>query len=404
MVGLNIKYKQQFVNDLCELIKIPSRSCPTGGEEGKIQNIMSKKMESAGARVSSFEASDVPEFFSHPLCHGPNRDYKGRPTIIGEIGPSQGKTMLIMAHSDTVPIFQPKEWTVDPFCGDIVEGKIYGLGSADDKWGLATMLTMIRAFKELDFKLSKRLLFISTIDEEHGIGNGLLLLMLREVIGEAALYLDGGLMDICIGNLGGSNIILRPKKTIEKEKLEVNFLQLKKYCSETSKKRKELFEKYKYFKNNWFNNSSLVVYKRTDMEGNFLMLSFYTLPGENREEISRMLKDGIRKSLGKDMELYKLGFREPWFEPALISETTPLISYMVNSVEEVLQGPANVNTISKQDAFVFNNHAKIPTVSFGIGARSGRGAFHQPDECVGIEDAWKGCRIVFRAISNWLAG
>ena len=77
-------------------------------------------MRQAGARVRTFEADDMPEFRSHKICHGPNRQYKGRTTVIREVGPVDAPALLVLAHSDTVQINSPDDWTFDPFCGAVV--------------------------------------------------------------------------------------------------------------------------------------------------------------------------------------------------------------------------------------------------------------------------------------------
>jgi succinyl-diaminopimelate desuccinylase len=53
-------------------------------------------------------------------------------------------------------------WTVDPFKGDIVDGKIYGRGSSDMKGGIASVLTAVKALHDSDISLSL------TPDEETG--------------------------------------------------------------------------------------------------------------------------------------------------------------------------------------------------------------------------------------------
>jgi acetylornithine deacetylase/succinyl-diaminopimelate desuccinylase-like protein len=62
-----------------------------------------------------------------------------------------------------------------------------------------------------------------------------------------------------------------------------------------------------------------------------------------------------------------------------------------------------ITVSSKQDAFIFRNHAAIPTVSFGVSGMMGPGGIHSPDEHVAIEDAWNGFRIAARAVQGWLA-
>ena len=55
--------------------------------------------------------------------------------------------IVLSGHFDTVPLGN-KKWNVDPFAGQVSDGKIWGRGSSDMKGGLAAMiLASISAFK-----------------------------------------------------------------------------------------------------------------------------------------------------------------------------------------------------------------------------------------------------------------
>lgn len=61
--------------------------------------------------------------------------------VVGVIeGAHAGKTVLLDAHTDTVGISPGVPWTHKPFGGEIVDGAIYGRGSADMKGALAAMV------------------------------------------------------------------------------------------------------------------------------------------------------------------------------------------------------------------------------------------------------------------------
>lgn len=74
----------------------------------------------------------------------------------------------ILAHLDVVPV-NPEEWSVtEPFCLKLVDGKIYGRGTADDKGPAVAALYAMRAVKELGYKLNKNVRLILGSDEECG--------------------------------------------------------------------------------------------------------------------------------------------------------------------------------------------------------------------------------------------
>ena len=156
MITLDENYKTTYLEELCELIRIPSRSTPEGGEEGPLQRLVAGKMKNLGARVRTFDPADIPGFLTHPLCSQPDRQYADRPTVLAEIGPQEAPALLVLAHSDTVPITKPGEWSFDPFGGEIRDGNVLGLGVSDDKWGTAALLTILRALADSKNRSGKR--------------------------------------------------------------------------------------------------------------------------------------------------------------------------------------------------------------------------------------------------------
>jgi len=397
---LDEEYKKVFLADLQSLIKVPSLSFPEGGEEGCIQKFIAEKMKKIGVRVRTLEVKDVPGCLHHPLWCGPERNYRDRPTVIGEIGPVNTPALIIMAHSDTVQLFYPEKWNVDPFGGVIKDGRIYGLGAGDDKWGIAAMLTVIRAVLNNEEELKKRLIFISTIDEENGVSNGLLLLTLAGIKGESVFYLDGCESKITIGNPGGSNLYIRPVKDIPSEVFDLHERLLNEECKKESKKRIDLFN-IPFFCTSQDIEKSFVFYKREDSKGPFFLVAFYMPPGETKESLCRRLEDMICKVLGKDIELYKISYRIPWFEPSITSPDVPFVKYLADSIKEVTQGEPVINIGGKQDSFIFRNYADIPTVSFGV-SRIAEDGFHKPNENIYIDEAWDGCKIVYKTVKKWL--
>ena len=69
--------------------------------------------------------------------------------LIAEKGVSPEKNPIVFSgHLDVVPL-GTRKWDVEPFSGEIVNGKIFGRGSSDMKGGVAAMLVAaIEAFNE----------------------------------------------------------------------------------------------------------------------------------------------------------------------------------------------------------------------------------------------------------------
>lgn len=91
----------------------------------------------------------------------------GRSNLVAEISNGQGKVLGLAGHADVVAAGEASLWSHDPYGAEIVDGKIYGRGSADMKSGLAALvLAFIDAKEKNEFKGKIRLLV--TVGEEIG--------------------------------------------------------------------------------------------------------------------------------------------------------------------------------------------------------------------------------------------
>jgi len=82
-------------------------------------------------------------------------------------GSGKGRPLLLMAHSDVVPVDRSL-WTVDPFSAETRNGVIYGRGTVDDKSLLAAELAVMIEIKRRNIKLGRDLILLSESDEESG--------------------------------------------------------------------------------------------------------------------------------------------------------------------------------------------------------------------------------------------
>jgi acetylornithine deacetylase/succinyl-diaminopimelate desuccinylase family protein len=95
----------------------------------------------------------------------------GRPNVIGSLGekrPGQ-KSLLLEGHTDVVTEGDPVEWSHPPFGADLVDGRIYGRGTADMKSGLAAAMVAAAAFRRAGVALRGKLVVGALVDEEDGM-------------------------------------------------------------------------------------------------------------------------------------------------------------------------------------------------------------------------------------------
>ncbi|HKA05005.1 MAG TPA: M20 family metallopeptidase [Acidimicrobiales bacterium] len=90
----------------------------------------------------------------------------GRPNVVAVIdGDRPGPTLMFEGHTDVVTEGDLEQWTVDPFGAQIVDGRLYGRGSADMKSGVAAMLFAAKDVVDRG-PFPGRLVVAALVDEE----------------------------------------------------------------------------------------------------------------------------------------------------------------------------------------------------------------------------------------------
>jgi succinyl-diaminopimelate desuccinylase len=90
----------------------------------------------------------------------------GRPNVLAWVGEASGPSLLLEGHTDVVTEGNAAEWRYAPFGADLVDGRIYGRGSADMKSGLAAAMIAAAAIKRSGARLGGRLVVGALVDEE----------------------------------------------------------------------------------------------------------------------------------------------------------------------------------------------------------------------------------------------
>ncbi|WP_246083292.1 M20 family metallopeptidase [Nonomuraea diastatica] len=114
------------------LVRIPSTNDPARGrDERPAAELVAAKMREWGWEPVVYEAAP------------------GRPNVVAVVegGGGDGPTLMFEGHTDVVTEGDLSTWTVDPFGGEIRDGRLWGRGSADMKSGLAATLYATRALQ-----------------------------------------------------------------------------------------------------------------------------------------------------------------------------------------------------------------------------------------------------------------
>jgi acetylornithine deacetylase/succinyl-diaminopimelate desuccinylase-like protein len=149
------KNKERFINELIELLKIPSVSADSTYKENVLQaaEAVRRTLDAAGA-----DNTELCETAGFPVVYGEKIVDKSKPTV------------LVYGHYDVQPADPLELWDSPPFDPVIKDGKIYARGAADDK---GQMYMHVKAFEIMMSKgeLPCNIKFIIEGEEEVGSAN-----------------------------------------------------------------------------------------------------------------------------------------------------------------------------------------------------------------------------------------
>ncbi|MBL40916.1 MAG: hypothetical protein CL761_06340 [Chloroflexi bacterium] len=167
----------------------------------KIQSVNSGYMPTGNeTEVANFCSNWLNDYGidSTILSRDPNRG-----NLISEYPYSKGsKKLLLMSHSDVVPVENYDKWNKDPFSAELIEGKIWGRGSSDCKGLLASQMMALSILAEKKIKLNEKVTLVCGSDEEHGgrYGFGWLVDNHPEQLRYEYAVNEGGGSPVTIGN------------------------------------------------------------------------------------------------------------------------------------------------------------------------------------------------------------
>ncbi|WP_455595135.1 M20 family metallopeptidase [Cloacibacillus porcorum] len=148
LITAQIKHQAGMSIEICrELIKCPSED-PAGDTRAV--------------------ASYIQKFFTkHGIENNVISPHPEKPNVVATIrGSRSGKHLIFNGHIDTFPVGDISKWSVDPFSGEIKDGKLYGRGAADMKGGIAASMTAALILNQLKDTLPGKISFTCVSDEE----------------------------------------------------------------------------------------------------------------------------------------------------------------------------------------------------------------------------------------------
>jgi acetylornithine deacetylase/succinyl-diaminopimelate desuccinylase family protein len=365
-----------------EMIKIPS----VVRDEKELAHYLQNELDGLGLKTELHEVQP------------------GRPNIYAKLeGTGPGKHIDFNGHTDTVPVVPG--WDYDPFTPVKKDGNIYGLGSNDMKGGIASILSMMKAFAESSFEFNGELSFSGVIDEE-AYGEGAKAMLKTEwgkvdamVLAEpytaskdapTALGITGKVLyDIHVKGKAAHGF--SPQYGINAvEQAGIILANLPKLN----------IREYEGFKGNYstlkieggYEKYSVVVPAEARFEVNRL-----TVPGETVESVIKDMEDLVA-SLNLEAEV-EVKTKAPLYASYVMERSEPIVE-LFDSVYRDVQGetPHYEYSSSITDANTFAGEGGIPCIHMGPYA----GGPHQKNEYTKIDSLPPATEIFTRMAARYL--
>jgi succinyl-diaminopimelate desuccinylase len=147
-----------MVEVLSDLIKVDT-SVPPGNNYSRLLDVVEPEFKKFGCKTQRVLTPDDKEKMEAQKLSGP------RENLVASLGNDRPK-VSVYAHIDVVPA--DESWTCDPFGAEVVDGKLYGRGTVDDKGPIACVLGALKIIHELGLEPKFSIDTLLCTDEELG--------------------------------------------------------------------------------------------------------------------------------------------------------------------------------------------------------------------------------------------
>jgi succinyl-diaminopimelate desuccinylase len=151
----------EVVELLRSLIKFQSVNAPPQGDfpfGAEVQRAFDYMLDAA--RGDGFDTANVDNYGGHIEWQGAEFDESGEMIALAS------ETLGIPVHLDVVPA--GGGWFSDPFGAELIDGKIYGRGTTDNKGSVAAVYCAMKALRDEGFAPAKNIRLLLGLDEETG--------------------------------------------------------------------------------------------------------------------------------------------------------------------------------------------------------------------------------------------
>ena len=385
--------KEELYAMLSKLLQFDSQNFITSGREMECAKYIKQQYEAIGLETELYSPDSIPDIKEHS-GYLSGRGLENRPNVSGILyGQDRDSKVMVAAHIDTMPVGDPARWTVDPFGGEIKDGRIYGLGAGDNKFGIAGSLFALKILKACNIQLKKSVVLTAYSDEEYGGGDGALAACLKYPC-ETYVNLDGGNYDMWVAALGGGGFEIRVKTdytTDTAEPITDALYMIKDELRPFAARRvKEMHNNPLYTGSDMERSAFRLMQFTSGSFGSDLdtgTLSFVIYTDKTKEEIAAELNEIIKKidPKLKECRMSTKGFMHTtrFFTYMETLDQLGAVEIMKTAAEEVCGHPIKKCGSCLSDLSVFLQYGSVSSFNFGIIRDfSLYGGAHQPDEYV----------------------
>ena len=330
----------------------------------------------------------------HPELQSTEGD---RPNVIARIDNGPGPTLLLNGHVDTV--LAVEGWSSDPWTPRRDGDRLYGLGAADMKSGVAAAMLATRALDRHRGRWQGSVIFSSVVDEE------------AYSIGARALIAAGLRADYCVVTESAWD---RPALgSVGKVLVRIDVAGKAAHASWPWEGINAATEAARLVAR----LDDLPILEHPRMRGSRAVLSFasgnaqyvITVPEHARVVLNRMIVAGeSRDSVLAEVQVlvddldsparFELAIDPPYYPPWETAADHPLALALASAYEAETGRPPDWGYWGFGDMNLFSEEAGIPTAM--IGPRGA--AFHQADEWVEIPTIAAAARLLVRLTCDLL--
>ena len=349
----------------------------------------------------------------------------GRPNVWGSVGGSEGRSLLLAGHLDTVAT---QDWSqhwkgterADPFGAHVIDGEIWGRGVADQKAGICAIVEAVSAVRRAGLRPDGNVSALFVCDEESGQpGSGVSAGIRAAVQGRSgpvpsadfAIYTEPttsaiytaqmGFLIADITLTGVSAYFGRPELGVDALRAGHSLLAQLWECSEGLR---ESVPSHELLGEAFLLVTSVSAGGNIAVPGRFdLSLIRKLLPGESLDEAAEQIRSiavGAAEAHGVDcvVEFNAARDHPVGGTPDEIGAGHPGVRALADSIEAVTGEPARVDGAPYWSEKSFLRDLGIPSVYFAPGDISN---CHTPFERLGIDELVTATRTLAHFIAAW---